>query len=372
MKILILADPAATHTVKWVNSLYDRGINVYLFGLGSYDASNYNRDIKIETFGVSEKIRDRSDGAFSKIIYILAVKKIKAIIKNFKPDILHSHYASSFGLLGALTGFHPFIISVWGSDISTFPSSSVRGFLIRFSLAKADKILSTSKALKEATNIFTNKEILLTPFGIDVNKFSPKKTERLFGENDLIIGTVKTLKEYYGIEYLIRAFTLVKKKYPSVSLKLLIVGGGDQMEFLKGLTDSLGIKDETIFTGFIKPEDIVDYHNMLDIYVAPSIRESFGVAVLEACACCKPVIVSNVGGLPEVVENEKTGYIVEKENPVMLAEAMEKLIFNEQLRTLFGCNGRNKVVSEYNWSDSLDKMINIYESCYNKSASIIQ
>ncbi len=365
MKILILADPAAAHTIRWVNSLKESGVDLFLFGLGSYDANNYSPNIKIETFNVSDNLRDRSDGAYSKIIYLLALKKIKEVIRKFRPDILHSHYASSFGLLGALTGFHPFIISVWGSDISTFPSSSFKKALLKFTLSKADKLLSTSKAMKEETMEFTDKSIELTPFGIDVEKFFPKKVISLFGENDLVIGTIKTLKEYYGIEYLIRAFQLLKNKYPSLPLKLLIVGGGEQKEYLKDLSSSLGVENDTIFTGYISPDKVPDYHNMLDIYVAASVRESFGVAVLEASACGKPVVVTNVGGLPEVVDNGETGYIVETQNIVMLSEAIGKLAVNEPQRIRFGENGRNKVIREYVWQDSVDKMIKVYKGCLN-------
>ncbi len=366
MKILMLADPAAAHTVRWVNSLSEKGVNIYLFGMGSYDKSIYNPDVKIQTFNVSDELRDRSDGAYSKIIYLFALKKIKETIRKFKPDILHSHYASSFGLLGALTSFHPFIISVWGSDISTFPSSSFKKALLKFTLSKPDKLLSTSKAMREETRKFTDKSIELTPFGIDVDKFYPKKVKKIFDENDLVIGTIKTLKAYYGIEYLIRAFHLLKNKYHSLPLKLLIVGEGEQKEYLMDLSRSLGIENDTLFTGYISPDKVSDYHNMLDIYVAASTRESFGVAVLEASACGKPVVVANVGGLPEVVDHGETGYIVEKQNPEMLAEAIEKLVVNKQLRISFGEKGRNKVLKEYDWKDSVDKMIKIYEGCLTK------
>lgn len=131
---------------------------------------------------------------------------------------------------------------------------------------------------------------------------------------------------------------------------------------LEELVNELNIIDKTIFTGYITPNDVAYYHNMLDIYVAVSIKESFGVAVLEASACSKPVVVSNVGGLPEIVEDGITGFIVEKENPEVLAEALEKLILDIDLRIQMGKNGRNKVINEYNWKDSVAAMISIYES----------
>ena len=104
---------------------------------------------------------------------------------------------------------------------------------------------------------------------------------------------------------------------------------------------------------------------MLDIYVAVSLQESFGVAVLEASACAKPVIVSNVGGLPEVVDDGKTGIIIEKENPNQLADELIKLITNPVLRIEMGKKGRLKVLNEYNWIESVKQMLSVYQECLN-------
>lgn len=361
MKILILADPAATHTIKWVNALNDRGIDIFLFGLSSYNGDFYNKNITIESLDVPESIRDNPDGALSKLLYFKAIGNIRRVIKRYRPDILHAHYASSFGLLGALTAFHPFIVSVWGSDVYTFPSSSLRRGMLRYTFSKADKILSTSRAMRDETKKYTGQEIVLTPFGIDLKKYYPESGRSLFKVGDLVIGTIKTLKKFYGLEYLVKAFHLLKVKHPDLPLKLLIVGGGDQMDYLKNLASQLGVSNDTVFTGFINPDEVALYHNMLDIYAAPSIRESFGVAVLEASACGKPVVVSDAGGLPEVVDDGITGYIVEKENAELLADKIEKLIFDERLRISFGKNGREKVLKDYNWNASVETMINIYK-----------
>lgn len=359
----MLSDPAAAHTVRWANALNDKGLEIFIYGLSFFNEKAYNPKIKIESLYVPEKIKSNSNTTFSKIIYLKAIKRLKGIIEEFEPDILHAHYASSFGLLGALSGFHPFIVSAWGSDIYAFPKASpIFKAILKFNLSRADRILSTSKAMLEETKKYTDKEIILTPFGIDTDKFIGRNVNRLFAEKDLVIGTIKTLQKNYGIEYLIRAFEIVNKKHPGLSLKLLIVGDGEQREYLEKIVSQLGIKENTIFTGYIEPDKIADYHNMLDIYVAVSLTESFGVAVLEASACSKAVVVSDVGGLPEIVENEKTGFIIEKENYIALAEALEVLILNPDLRKQFGENGRKKVIREFNWNDSVGKMISIYES----------
>ena len=122
---------------------------------------------------------------------------------------------------------------------------------------------------------------------------------------------------------------------------------------LKELVQELELESDIIFTGFINHNEVEKYHNMLDILIAYSTddSESFGVAVLEASACEKPVVVANVGGLPEVVENGITGFVVESKNITMLADALIKLILHPELRIEMGIKGRERVIKEYNWND---------------------
>src|SRR5690606_32583118 len=325
---------------------------------------NESPEIKIYSLGLSRNLQMKESKDLSKTVYFKAIKQVKEIIKLLKPDILHAHYASSYGLIGALTGFHPYIISVWGADIYHFPNYSfIHKGIIKYNLQKADKILSTSKVMKEEIKKYTHKEICVTPFGIDVERFLPKKVNSLFNSNSLVIGTIKALEKKYGIEYLIKAFRILKDDFPDKSLKLLIVGKGSQEIYLKNIVKEFNLENDTIFTGYIKPEEIPEYHNMLDIFVSVSIdkSESFGVAVLEAGACGKPVVVSNIGGLPEVVDHEKTGYIVEPQNHIDLSNALKKLIINSRLRNKLGENGRAKVVKEYNWVNCVNQMISIYQ-----------
>ena len=234
--------------------------------------------------------------------------------------------------------------------------------MIEYSLRKADKILSTSRAMAAQTKKFTEKEIEVTPFGIDVDKFKPQKNESVFGPDDLVIGTIKTLEKKYGVEYLIRTFKLVKEKLPAAKLKLLIVGGGSLTDSLKELVNELNLEEDTIFTGFINPDEIPKYHNMLDVYVSLSTEdsESFGVAVLEASACEKPVVVSRMGGLPEVVEENVTGFVVQNKNIQEAAEVLIKLISDKNLREKIGKAGRERVIKYYNWNDNVTQMIKIY------------
>ncbi len=370
MKVLILADPASPHTIKWVTNLSKKNIEIYLFGLTGYKPDNYSNipNLKVHSLQLDWKVFAKPDGAPSKINYLKAVPVIRKIIREFKPDILHAHYASSYGLLGALSRFHPFILSVYGSDVYTFPRKNIfTKKLFMFNLLAADKILSTSYIMAEETKQYTKKQIEVTPFGVDLNIFHPLvRKEILFGKNDIVVGTVKSLEDKYGIDFLIKAFKLVKDRYPELPLKLLIVGKGTKESELKKLVVELGISDVTTFTGFVDYDKVHRYHNMIDIavFVSTEDSESFGVSVLEASACAKPVIVSDAGGLSEVVEKDVTGLIVRKKNIAQTADAIEELLLNKDLRLRLGENGRERVGEKYNLYDNIAQMVGIYNRCY--------
>lgn len=221
--------------------------------------------------------------------------------------------------------------------------------------------MSTSYAMRDETQKYTNKNILITPFGVDINVFKPVNIILNNGKDDIVIGIVKSLEPVYGIEFLIKAFAILKNKYPKLPLKLLIVGDGSLRKRLEELVINLQIEETVHFIGKIPYDEIYKYHNMLDIAVYPSESESFGVSVIESGACEKPVVVSDVGGLPEVVENGKTGFVVEYGNVAAISNALEKLVLDKQLRKCMGKNARKRIIQLYDWEDSVECMCKIYQ-----------
>ena len=364
MKILLLADSNSSHIIKWAKSLSNNDIEIFIVSLSKCTVLDYDNNHNISTLNLSvDKVNIAKKKTLNKLSYLKIILKLKKIIKDIKPDILHAHYASSYGLLGALSGFKPFIISVWGSDIFDFPKKSlVHKQVIKYNLGKAGKILSTSHVMAKETKKYTDKNIEVTPFGINTEIFKPTETFIQSSENSIIIGTIKALEIEYGLEYLIRAFKIVKDKNVNIPIKLLIVGGGSLEFELKNLVSKLEIEDFTTFTGKIAYNEVPKYHNKIDISVFPSLSESFGVAVIEASSCEKPVVVSNVGGLPEVVESNVTGIIVPAKSANEIANAIEKLIFNKELSLKMGKAGRQNVINKFNWNDNVNQMIGIYKN----------
>lgn len=361
MRIAILSDSTSIHTYKWVKSLSERGCEIMLISLLKDDLTRYQGLKGVEVYSFAYELSEKSFATqwfLGKAIYLLSIRKIKQIIKEYKPDILHAHYASSFGFIGALTHFHPYIISVWGSDVYEYPlAGNVYRKMLEYSLRRSDYILSTSHCMAKETKKYTDKDIYVTPFGVDLELFKPtEKTDK----QSFTIGNIKSLRPVYGIDTLIRAFAILKEKNRELDLRLQIAGEGPVKGELQQLCKELNIQDYVDFIGFIPNDKLPEIYNQLDVAVFLSRKESFGVAAIEAMACKCPVVASNAEGYLEVIEDGVSGFIVESNNPEVAAQRIQQLIDDRQLSQQLGENGRMRAESLFDWQKNVDTMLEIY------------
>ena len=229
----------------------------------------------------------------------------------------------------ALSGFKPTLLSVWGSDVFDFPrESAIKRRLLVWNLGRATAVASTSRVMATQVQALTPERhgIAVTPFGVNLDRFAPAPGRE--AARPLTLGIVKTLAHKYGVDLLLQAFAAllsdqeVTARQPD--LRLRIVGDGPQRADLQALAQQLQILPRVDFTGAVPHEEVPAALHSFDIYAAPSRMdsESFGVAVVEASACALPVVVSDVGGLPEVVLNGLTGLVVPREDVPALHQAL--------------------------------------------------
>lgn len=357
MKVAFLAGQNSIHTVRWANAMVEKVSELHL--LTMHQPSD-PIDSRVKIYNLPHKAPQG---------YFLNTKHIQKLLAEIKPDLLHVHYASGYGTLGRLSKFQPLLLSVWGSDVYDFPATSfLHRALVATNLRQADWVASTSEVMAQQTESLCPDitHLSITPFGIDIEKFRPQPRQ---DENYLTIGTVKKLAPKYGIDILIKAFAQARKIAISQSpdleqkLRLTIVGDGNQRKELESLAQQLKIDHVTNFVGAVLHDQVPDYLNQMDIYVAASRldSESFGVAVLEASACGLPVVVSDAGGLPEVVQDQVTGYIASKEDVAATAEAIVKLIQNKSDRQRLGTAGRKLVLERYVWQENVNLMRSTYD-----------
>lgn len=364
MKLFMMSDAGNVHTQRWVTALAGRGVQIMLFSLSDKGIEFYDkfRNVTCVSFAYDSLTKKKCGGnTLSKLRYLNTIGFIKKHIKEFAPDFVHAHFASSYGLLGALAGKHPYIISMWGSDVYYFPRiSPLHRWILKYNLSCADVILSTSHVMSAETKLYTDKEPLITPFGVDIEKFSPVAVSR--ETDEIVIGTVKTLLPVYGIDVLIKSFALVKKSLPGKKMKLIIAGEGKEREALEALCVELDVRENVEFVGRIANDKVPEFISRMDVFVALSRNESFGVAVLEAMACGVPVVVSDADGFREVVKDGITGFIVPRENAEAAAEKILALLDDASMARTMGQEGRSHVVENYNWNSSVDTMMQVYEN----------
>lgn len=355
MKILLIGALNSNHTKRWANAMATRGHDVLVAHRPDQkdDMGDLHPNVKTAALKYGGK-------SYS---YYLNIHSLRRICKDFKPDVVNAHYASGYGLLARLAKTHPLVISMWGSDIFDYPyRNRFNHNVICKNLNYCDAIASTSFAMaEEARKVLgqPNKEITVTPFGVDINRFTPP--ENHVQNNRPIIGIVKYLEPIYDIPLLIKAFAIVCEK-SQIRPLLHIYGGGKLLDELKELANSLGIGEDVVFFGTIPNAQIAKALQSFDVFVNCSVKESFGVAIVEAMSCGLPVVATDTAGYKEVVDNGVTGYILKDRKPETMAEKILELLGDSNLRVSMGRAGRERVLELYDW----EKNITIMETLYKK------
>lgn len=229
----------------------------------------------------------------------------------------------------------------------------------RIAVRSVGAVVCISQNIKSYVDrLFNNKVIYVIPNIVDVYKYGNKKEIGKLRSNILFVGT---LGKFKGCEYVIKAMSGILKEFPDCILR--IIGDGERYEEFIELSKELGVHQNIIFEGFIQAEKMLDYYNSTDIVVFPSVvPETFGRVAAEAMAAGKPVIASNVGGIPEIVEHEETGILVEPKNPKQIADAVKYLLENPDVAREMGKRGKELVKKRYSPSIIAKKYLEeVYE-----------
>lgn len=352
MRICFLAPANSAHTVKWCRYFAEKGHEVHVISFTEGEIEGVR--IHLVSSGAAA-----GGGDMQKLLYLTGAGKVRKLVREITPDVLNVHYATSYGTVAALAGCKNYVLSVWGSDIFVFPKKSpIHRLLLQCSLRRAQYLFSTSRAMAEEAGKYTKKHFEITPFGVDLQLFSPEKRRR--EENDFRVGTVKTLAPAYGIDTLLKAVSIVRTEHPEIPLRLRIAGSGPQEAEYHELAKNLGIESLTDWLGFLPQARAAEEWANMDLAVICSNSESFGVAAVEAQACACPVIISDLPGLMEATDPEKTAVVVPKGNAKKLAEAIIMLYNAPERRKEMGKCGRVYVEEHYELTNCFEKVEKIF------------
>ncbi len=354
--VLLVGAANSIHLQRWANALAQAGLRLDVATLHPPLATGWLPEVTLH--------RLRPSGAVG---YVGAVPALRRLVRAQRFDLVHAHYATGYGVLATLARCRPRLVSVWGSDVDDFPDKSMlHAALLRRVLCSADALAATSQALARRVHQLLPlrppaQQLHVTPFGVDTERFAPAVAARPDGA-PFVIGSSKGLEATYGIDVLLRAFAqLPEVNRVGQALHLRLLADGPQAAEYRQLADVLGLGSRVQFVGGLPHGQMVQALNGLDVFVAPSRRESFGVSVLEASACALPVVASAVGGLPEVVQHGATGLLVPPGDVAALAAALNTLADDAALRLSMGSAGRQMVQARYAWPACVAQMMAVYD-----------
>ncbi|MBT4917755.1 glycosyltransferase family 4 protein [Candidatus Peregrinibacteria bacterium] len=304
-------------------------------------------------------------------------KYLKEIIKEEEIDIMHAHVWNPASCRFAFLAAKKMKVPVVTTEHDPFKLSWMKDLFKKHTLKGITKIITVSeenKKLLKGLYAKHSKKVEVIHNGIDTTWWQSQllrfteddltriKTDVFKGKKDtLIIISVAELHERKGHKYLIKAMSEVVEKYPNT--KLVIVGDGPHRESLETLIKKLKMEKHVILLG--RRSDVPQLLKSANIFALPSRREAFGLVNLEAMLTPLPVVATRVGGIPEIVEDGKTGILVEPENSEVFEEALKKLISKPDLRKKYAEAGLTRAKNTF----SAEKMAKEYEKIYSKISS---
>lgn len=307
----------------------------------------------------------------------VCLNQLQAMMRSGRYDIVHFH-GSKAGLLGRTAAVlarckktvqtvHNFVVYEEVPVARKILYRSGENLLSRVT----SKIITVSEALKE--DLVKHYKIKPEKIKVIYNGIEPPGPESFdktscrvrFGikPGTVVIGTIARMAPQKGLNYLIEAVPLIEaalmESEEPVDISFIIAGDGPLRPGLEELAGKLGVTDKVLFPGFI--DNIWETLSCFDIFVTPSIAEGLSITTIQAMAAGLPVAASRVGGLPEVVREGVTGFLVRPRGSVELAQAVVRLVTDRETRQQFGSNGRSFAVERFSNIQMINETAGIYE-----------
>lgn len=293
------------------------------------------------------------------------------VIKKYDLDLLHVHYAIPHAsaaymakqIIKSTTGRDiPFVTTLHGTDITLVGRDKTYEPVVTFSINESDAITAVSENLREETykNFNINKEIAVIYNFVDVSRFNKKPFDAfkkvIAPEGEKIFVHASNFRKIKRVEDVIKVFAEVQEQIPS---KLLMVGDGPERHVCEELVRELNITEHVRFVG--RQEQIEEILAVCDIFLLPSEYESFGLSALEAMAAKSVVICTNAGGLPEIIEQGKTGFMANVGDVRTMSEFAINILNDEKKM-----NAVKQAAYEKAQEFDIKKIVGQYENIYSR------
>lgn len=384
MKILFIADINSIHTRRWINYFAQNKHSVAIISFSNVNDADGSIEIneRINVYELTNKIlKQISSNIFLPFRLLVHLYMVKKIIQTFKPDIVHAHFVHYNGWVASLTGFHPLVISGWGSDIHTAPKKFI-GYKIatKYAISKADIVTSGSDYITSLMlNLGAGRSNAYTiNHGIDLNKMYPRSDkdlkpikEKLSILDGPVVFSPRLLRPIYNIDSIVRAIPILLKKYPQATFILCETGSSSNYSvMIKNLINKLGVSDNVRFVSNIKHNEMPLYYSLADVSISIPTTDSAGMSILEAMACGSVPVVYDLPAYREYMKRNINGYILSSREPKVLAETIRQALDDDYEKERIR-KANFELVKSADYNKSMSQMESLYLTLVgNKTRSL--
>ena len=309
--------------------------------------------------------------------YLLALaNRLVQVARAHRLDIIHAHYAIPHAAAaylarqiltsgsGGAKSRPRTITTLHGTDVTILGSDASYRETVAFCIDQSDAVTAVSASLRADTKraMAVTRDITVIPNFLDVEVYrrkpDPALRARLCQPDERLVIHLSNLRPVKQVDAVVKVFAQIKTRVPA---RLLIVGEGPDLGRAEQLIAELGIGADVELVG--EAQDVVGLLSMSDLFLLPSLQESFGLSALEAMACGVPVVASNVGGLPEVVADGVTGFLHPPDALSQMADSAIRILSDPDLHARMAADGARLAMERF----SADRIVPQYKALYEQT-----
>jgi glycosyltransferase involved in cell wall biosynthesis len=310
------------------------------------------------------QLKGNSTLLLSSLILLGTIRCLLSVIK-YNSDLVHAYWVVPAGLIGLIVGKLtriPVVATAAGSDLTSAPKSRLPRLLTSLTLKNLDRVLPVSTPMKkiamELGSPGDRATVIHGPVGIDTGDLKKAVQQPLTENYERSLVYVGNLTAPKRAETIIRALQKVTEM--DAECRLIIIGEGNLRPSLEALADELGLKEQVHFCGALPHEEVLEMLQGADVFVHCSDHEGLGMAIMEAMGAGLPVVASRVGGVPDLVREGETGFMIPPDDVEKYAEKILILLHNDQLRQELGSNARHFAEKHLNKQTILAQLETVY------------
>jgi len=321
---------------------------------------------------VPDRIRHRPSAAVLLPLYLAGGLRAAHDAGRGQPDVVHVHWPMPHALFGAAVrrgaGGRTAVVCSYYSVALNWVTRTLRPLVpfLRWTARTADAVTAISNSTGAAVRQLTRKPVSIVPYGAALDDdVVPAAQPALTGGGPVRILFVGRLVERKGVEVLVRALAGLES-VPAA--ELTIIGSGERSELIERTARLHGVADRVHLAGTVSQEELIRAYSTHDLFVLPAVidakgdTEGLGVVLLEALRFQRPVIASDVGGIPDIVEHERTGLLVRPGDQAALSSAIESMVRKPEWAREMAERGRQVALDRFGWDRVIDRTNRVYRS----------